>query len=149
MGGSRKSPSKSHEMPGPADYSPYLEKPKGAGSFGRSERSPTSQYEVRPDPGSYFTHSVVQRQAGHAVDSLRRSAPAVTVGVRDPAGFTSSTPGPSDYGVPKEELVHPHSPSYTFKGVAAKVGTDFMVTVMYTCSYMYSAESYYLLSYSY
>lgn len=33
-------------MPGPADYSPYLEKPKGAASFDRSDRSPTSHYEV-------------------------------------------------------------------------------------------------------
>lgn len=77
--------------------------------------------QVRPDPGSYFTHSVVQRQGGYSVESFRRSAPAVTIGVRDLGGFSSSTPGPSDYGVPKETVVRSSSPCYTFKGVAAKV----------------------------
>lgn len=53
----------------------------------------------------------------------------MTIGVRDPPGFTSSTPGPSDYGVPKEELLHPHSPKYTFKGVAAKVRMAWVVLI--------------------
>jgi hypothetical protein len=78
--------------------------------------------QVRPSPGSYFTHSVVQRQAGHSVESLRRSAPTLTIGTRQHASCAGSgNPGPGDYGVPKDALLRSSSPCFTFKGVAAKV----------------------------
>ncbi|WIA16575.1 hypothetical protein OEZ85_013245 [Tetradesmus obliquus] len=108
-------------LPGPADYSPYLQGARRPASFSQAERYPASHYEVRPSPGSYFTHSVVQRQAGHCVESLRRSAPSLTIGVRQPASAAGSgNPGPGDYGVPKDSLLRSSSPCFTFKGVAAK-----------------------------
>jgi hypothetical protein len=80
--------------------------------------------QVRPAPDSYFTHSVVQRQAGHSVESLRRSAPTLTVGTRRHTSCAGSgNPGPGDYAVPKDALLQASSPCFTFKGVAAKVGS--------------------------
>lgn len=81
--------------------------------------------QVRPDPGSYFTTtSIMSRPAGHSPESLRRSAPAITISCRNSAAVISSGLGPGAFGTPDDSLIRRSSPGFTFRGVAAKVGCN-------------------------
>lgn len=75
--------------------------------------------QVRPGPGSYFTHSVAQHPSGHSLESTHLSAPAPVIGCRQAAAALSASPGPGEYDA-RDALGRRSSPCYSFKGVDAK-----------------------------
>jgi hypothetical protein len=80
-----------------------------------------SRFDLKPGPGTYFVSEVRQRPGGYAVDSLRRSAPAVTITCRHFESSNNGGPAPGDYQ-PSLALVRSSSPQFTFRGVTPKVG---------------------------
>lgn len=109
-------------MPGPGQYSPYLWPRPSPCKFPKSERDVRgSRFDLKPGPGTYFVSEVRQRPGGYAVDSLRRSAPAVTITCRHFESSNNGGPAPGDYQ-PSLALVRSSSPQFTFRGVTPKVG---------------------------
>eukprot|EP00877_Chromochloris_zofingiensis_P006126 jgi/Chrzof1/1767/Cz10g20120.t1 len=105
--------------PGPGHYESKSSPRSGPATFTKAERYFSSQYDIKPGPGTYFTQSVVKRPGGFAVNSLSKSAPALTIGVPPGSSSSGSSPGPSDYS-PHDDLVRSSSPCFTFRGVNTK-----------------------------
>lgn len=69
-------------------------------------------------PGTYFERELVDRSAGYGVRSDNRTAPAVGVAGRPYVPSVSETPGPLDYGVPKDPGARSKA-AFSFRGVDA------------------------------
>lgn len=109
-------------MPGPGTHDPderaTRRRPK-SWSMSRSARSAGNDNGV-PGAGTYMPHRpVFNQEGGHGVRSDQRSAPSYTIAGRKYIPGYGESPGPLDYGRPKDSMSRSY-PAFSFRGVTAK-----------------------------
>ncbi|GIM17178.1 hypothetical protein Vretimale_19692 [Volvox reticuliferus] len=111
-------------VPGPGEYgAPSIapQRPRRASwTIGRASRDAGLRTSQNPGPGSYdVTEPLIPRDGGHSAASDHRSQPSYTFGGRQPWASPQPSPGPSDYGYPKDPG-RVTKPVYTLHGAAPK-----------------------------
>ncbi|KAG1667463.1 hypothetical protein FOA52_012218 [Chlamydomonas sp. UWO 241] len=107
----------SSTTPGPI-YQPDITSVRashGGGKIPKAASRPDPNTNV-PGPGTYYTVQVYDRDAGHGVQSDSRSAPAASIATRPYVSPISESPGPLDYGLPKDPQAK-SAPAFSFRGV--------------------------------
>ncbi|EFJ50684.1 hypothetical protein VOLCADRAFT_88461 [Volvox carteri f. nagariensis] len=124
FGASRSQAIRDNGVPGPGEYgAPSIaqHRPRRASwTIGRASRDAGLRSSTNPGPGTYdITEPLIPRDGGHSTASDHRSAPSYSFGGRQPWAAPEASPGPSDYGYPKDPG-RVAKPVYTLHGSAPK-----------------------------